>query len=91
MNDNYNDEHWKIYKVFLHLLQKNRRYKNKVIKYKELTDKIGEQYDILYCLEKAKKYKFDECSKTMGKVLYEIVLFYLGKRADTEYKESIIP
>lgn len=90
LKDNYNDEHLKIYKVFTYFFERNKKYKNEVIKYKELVERISKQYDILYRLENSKKYQFDECSKTMGKILHAIVAFYLEKSTVIGDKKYIL-
>ena len=76
--DNCRDSKNILYKLCLVLLSRNKKYLRLQQKYNHIDVKIRGSYDELYQLEKNNCQDFDECSATMGKVLYEIVEYYLS-------------
>lgn len=75
--DNCRDSNNVLYKLGLALLSRNKKYSKLRQKYNHIDAKIRGLYDELYQLEKNNCQDFDECSATMGKVLCEIVEYYL--------------
>ena len=74
--DNCKDSNNIIYKILHYFLKKKKRYLKLQTKY-NITSKLNCLYDELYNLEITNSKNFDDCSKTMGAILYEIVNNYL--------------
>ncbi len=73
--DNYRDSNNTIYKFLYYLFKKKKRYSKLRSKY-NITSKINSLYDELFNLENSNSTNFDDCSKTMGSILHEIVSNY---------------
>ena len=76
LQDNYNDEHSLISKFLCCLLNVSERYRQDCKKYSQIVNKIDLYLNQLSGLEKSSNSDIDDCSKTMGNVLKEIVSFY---------------
>lgn len=81
IKDNCRDTKNILFKILLRIVLCNSKYEKLKEKYREVSDYMEEQYDILFQLELSSIAEFDSCSDSMGNLLRFVIEYYCNEVA----------